>query len=168
MVARFYQTGRQRRVALERARRAVAVGDLLLVMAVLVLLPGFAWSGGVDALPWAARSVAMMGLVGMGVLRLLLAMLMAPRQVTGAAVDAMAQRGPHEGLVLFEARPVEVVSLLTLVCPPARTTMLARRARVRISMNWRRVWRRSTLLPLMGSLIGRACFLPRRMPEPSS
>lgn len=172
MARQLYRTGRQRRLDIERAVAAVEYGDVLLVVALILLLFGLLLlgvEGSLDlvVLRWGLWGVAVVGAAAMGLLRMLLAASLAPGQVTGAAVDAMVVDGPDEGLVLFMERPVEVVCL-SAVRRTRWVALLDWRARVMVRAIWGRVWRRSTLLPVIGTLLGRACFLPRRLPEPLS
>lgn len=148
-------------------------GDVLLGAVLVVLLLGVAFSGSTGswepvALQWAVRSVAVLGVAAMVLLRGLLAASLAPRQMMGVAVDAMVVGEPDERLVLFAERPVETVCHMAAVHPMAWMAQIEQRARVMVRAIWVRVWRRSKVLPVMSVLSGRVCFLPPCFPEPLS
>lgn len=171
MATRYFGTSGQRRLDIERATAVVEGGDGLLTVAVVCFLLSVLLAqtalGDAVIVRWVAWSAAAVGVTGMALLRLVIAVWLAPRQATGAAVEAMVMQGPDEGLLPFREQPAKQVVLQPLR-PEVLTDDLEQPARAAVGAAWRRLWRRSTRPELFDSPTVSLYCLARRFPEPLS
>lgn len=159
----------QRRRLLERAQVILAQAEDLLLAAIFVvvfLLPFLINPNLLFDLPawlWWAKGYAWMGLLAGAVIRLLVGLPLAPAQISGAAVDAMAQVAPEPKPIPWKP-PASQPVLSSWRQPPAQTE---RETRTRLQTQWRQ--QRQRPFPCHHTHSPLRPFLPppSRRPHPS-
>lgn len=123
------------------------------------------------ALLWWSRGVAMAALVAVLGMNVLAAAAVFPSQVAGAAVDAMEQAGPDEGLIAFPEQLVESVCLLLPWAALLRPDVIGRQTAVQARRAWQEQIRQAVgrgAFPFFSQLLCRRQILLSEPPAPSA
>ena len=140
-------TRQQRRHALARAQDSLDEAEIFLWLAIifitfffpLILNPSLLFD--LSAWAWWVKGFAWIGVSVWVVVRLLVALPLAPSQLTGATVEAMEQ-SPSSAVEFFPRASTPIEQACTFLFLQKQTDNAERQAMIQVQRYWQQLWRR--------------------------